>query len=397
MFLNYDIRGYYPKEINENLAKFLTKKFSNFLKKKKFNQVLIAQDLRKSSQLLVNACYEEFIKNKIKVSYLGILPTPLFYHFCLAYKKPGVMITASHLPLSYNGFKFFLPNNKIWIYKKIIKKTSNNYATIKKIVKKEIKNELYLDYLEKFKKNIKLKSKHQFFYNPHLKSPNKFLFQKIPLVFEKISLSPTSPFYFDSDYDGDRIFTYYQNKLMMPEQILFLILSIGNYRQVGLPITIHKNIKSFFPQIKFYLVKTGHLNFKKAYLKYNLDLAVESSYHFYFFKEFKTEAPLMVLFKIFQFQEKFNLNNFIHQNNFPVKRIDTRNKDLIKKIINYVKINKFKLKKFDDYYFYRNLSKKDFLGINIRQSKTENNLYRIFIESNDLLVIKKFLNQLKIN
>ncbi|GIW65641.1 MAG: phosphomannomutase [Candidatus Parcubacteria bacterium] len=394
MQLTYDIRGKYPSEVNENLAIFLARKFILFLNKKKINQIIISQDIRKSSIYLINSFAGEILKSKIKIEYLGILPTPLFYYFCLKFKKAGLMVTASHLSLAYNGFKFFIPPNKIWIPKNIplLKNKKNNNP--KNIFKENFIKNAYLDYLKEIKQIIKLKYNHNYYYSNKLKSPNILLFKLLPKVFKNLKIKKDSFISIYSDYDGDRIFIKYKQKLLSPEEILFIVLKINNYQRVGIPITIHKKIKLLFPKTKFFLIKTGHKNFKNAHKKYNLDFALEPSCHYYFFKELKTEAPILAVLNVFKFEEKYNLNE-IKKINFPYLRLNTRNIKIIKKLENYAKINNFKIKKFDEFYFYKKINNYDYLAYNIRQSKTEKNLYKIFIESNKLVLINNLVNLIK--
>ncbi|GIW66898.1 MAG: hypothetical protein KatS3mg095_0796 [Candidatus Parcubacteria bacterium] len=391
MQLIYDIRGKYPSEINKNLSSFLAKKFIIFLKKKKINKIIIAQDIRKSSIILVNSFAQEILKSKIKIKYLGILPTALFYYYCLKLKTPGVIITASHLPLSYNGFKFFIPPNKNWLYKKIPQSISEQKIQ-KNIFTTKIDRNLYLNYLKVIKKIIKLKKNYNYSYKENLKSSNKSLLQLLPLVFKELKIKKNSDVFVSSDYDGDRLFIKYRNFIISPEHILFVILKNNNYKKVGIPITIHKKIKFLFPKIKFYFIKTGHSNFKKAYKKYNLDFALEPSYHFYFFKDIKTEAPILALLNLFKFLDNYDIN-YLKNLKFPLKRIETKNIKIIKKLENYAKINNFKIKKFDDYFYYKKFNNNNYLSFNIRKSKTEKNIYRIFIESSEDILIKKLLNQ----
>ncbi|MCS7183825.1 MAG: hypothetical protein NZ866_00560 [Patescibacteria group bacterium] len=396
MKLNYDIRGKYPNEINENLAKFLIRKFIKFIKKRKGEKILIAQDIRRSSKFLVNACLEQLSKENFNHKYLGILPTPLFYYSCLKENHPGIIITASHLPEKYNGFKFFLPPFEIWRPKKLEKIVNKKFSKKKITFTEKLDENLYLDYLNELKKLIVLRKNHNFYYSSKNKSVNNFLFNLLPRIFRKIKFNPKSPYRVFSDLDGDRLWISYRNKIISPEIFLLIILKSSNYQKIGIPITIHKKVKNFFPDKKFYLVKTGHLNFKKSQEKYDLDFALEPSYHFYFFKEFKTEAPIFVLLKFFQFTENFNLEKLV-KIEFPFRRFETKNKKIIQKILKYVKINNFKRKKFDDYYFYQKIDKKNYLAINLRQSKTEDNIYRIFIEASDYFFIEKILNFIKKN
>ncbi len=55
---------------------------------------------------------------------------------------------------------------------------------------------------------------------------------------------------------------------------------------------------------------------------------------------------------------------------------------------------KFKIKYFDELYFYKIINK-DFVGINFRKSKTEENLWKIFIESSSLYYLNEINKKLK--
>jgi phosphomannomutase len=397
MFKDYDIRGIYPKEINESVAIFLTKKFLSYLNKvKKYNNcLLIAQDIRNSSFKIVNTIISYLEKNKLKYSFWGIIPTPVFYYFCLRNKLPGIMITASHLPIKYNGFKFFLPNNKIWIYKKNIKEENLEKENVFNLNIRYLYNEVYDNYLIYLKDFVNLKYLHTFYFQKNIKSTNNFLFKRIPKVFKNIRLNKNSSLLLFSDYDGDRLFIKYKGKYLISEEILFCILSSGLYKNIGLPLSIHKNIKKFFTDINFYTVKTGHNNIKNFYRKYNLDFALEPSGHFYFFKEVKTESPILAFFRLLEFIEKSENKEIKSSNLFPLKRFNTKDHSLIKKIKKYIIKNKFKIKKMDGLYGYKNFDKENYLGIHFRKSKTEKNLWRIFVESNNVKNIKNFMLKLK--
>jgi phosphomannomutase len=225
MIKDYDIRGIYPKEINESVAIFLTKKFLNKVKEYS-NCLLIAQDIRNSSFKIVNTIISYLEKNKLKYSFLGIIPTPVFYYFCLRNKLPGIMITASHLPIKYNGFKFFLPDNKIWIYKKNIKEENLEKENVFNLNIRYLDNEVYDNYLIYLKDFVNLKYLHTFYFQKNIKSTNNFLFKRIPKVFKNIRLNKNSSLLLFSDYDGDRLFIKYKGKYLISEEIFILYFII---------------------------------------------------------------------------------------------------------------------------------------------------------------------------
>jgi phosphomannomutase len=268
MFIKYDIRGKYPTEINEATAQFLSKKYVIYLKKKKFKEVFLAQDFRYSSNSLLNSCATVFLQAGFKINYLGIIPTPIYYYYCFKNKKPGVMITASHFPTNYNGFKFFLPSNDVWIYKKIKKIKAK--IEVQKIFSPQVKEETYLHYLNQIKNIVQIKHHHYFYYPSRNNSANNFLFNLLPKIFPKIKIIKNSNIFVSSDYDGDRIFIKYKNKIISPEQFLMIILKTGNYKKVGLPITIHKRVKEFFPKINEICIYSFFIDFLKIiFFKYN--------------------------------------------------------------------------------------------------------------------------------
>jgi len=377
MFRFYDIRGLYREEIDEGLACFLAEKFYFYLKRRKINlEILTSIDIRDSSLSLLNSFSNYYLRfPKTKIQYLGILPSPMFYYYCIKSKKAGVIITASHLPIKFNGFKFILPDGQIWVYKKNFKKTKVPEIKIK--FKKIYLDSVYLDYVKEILKFSKLKNIHSLSVSKN-KSPFYYSLSKFAEISKNIKIINAASLKITSDFDGDRLFIKYKNKELIPEQILFSILKLGIYKKVGIPINIHKKILEQFPDVKFFFIPTGHTNFKKAFKKYNLDFAMEPSFHFYFFKELKTEAPLLGLIRFLEYLEKEGIENLL-QNKYYVKRLKIRKNVKIDKVINVFKKEGFKAKKFDGFYIY----KSKIGAFHIRKSNTEKDTFRIFIESED--------------
>jgi len=400
MQIGYDIRGLYKKEINENLMYFLAEKFFNYLKKNNLPlEIYLGIDTRNSSSILASSFASKFLEfPKTKINYLGVIPTPILYYLSIKNKKSGVIITASHLPSNYNGIKFILPDGSSWVYKNIPSKLISRKPTIQISYKPIYISSIFENYLKELFKKIKIKDKFIIRILNSEQSTNLFIFKLIPQIFKNIKVSKPkkiidNSFYIKSDVDGDRLEIYFKKQLIIPEVLLYSILKVSNYKKVGISITIHKKICKLFPQIKFYFIKTGHSNFKDAYKKYKLDFAMEPSYHFYFFKDFQTEAPLFALFKVLKYHEK-NKNIDELKEIFPLERIEIKKKLNIDKIQKTLINEGFKMKVFDDFYLYKK-NKNYYLAVNFRQSKTEKDVWRIFIEASDMDNLKNLINQVK--
>lgn len=105
IFRSYDIRGLYSKEFDEEFAKELGKAVAVFLKNDK-NEIVVGRDVRIGSESLAKALIEGITDMGVDVLDIGITTTPITF-FASSYlgKCGSVMVTASHLPPEYNGFK----------------------------------------------------------------------------------------------------------------------------------------------------------------------------------------------------------------------------------------------------------------------------------------------------
>lgn len=118
IFKSYDIRGIYPSEINEEAAgliaqaylKFLSQKFNKPIKELK---IAVGRDVRKSSGPLINEIIKIFLEYGVSVDDLGLISTNDFYFGVGFYKYGGgLMVTASHNPPEYGGFKMVTLNQE---------------------------------------------------------------------------------------------------------------------------------------------------------------------------------------------------------------------------------------------------------------------------------------------
>ena len=102
IFKAYDIRGVYPDEIDESVARRVGNAFVAFTGAAK---VLVGRDARPSSEPLVAAYTEGATLAGADVVDLGLASTDLVYFASGHLDAPGAMFTASHNPAQYNGIK----------------------------------------------------------------------------------------------------------------------------------------------------------------------------------------------------------------------------------------------------------------------------------------------------
>ncbi len=102
IFKAYDIRGIYPDELNEALARRIGNAFAHFTGA---GRILVGHDMRESSPGLVAAFTEGATLAGADVAQLGLCSTDLVYFASGRYEAPAAMFTASHNPAQYNGIK----------------------------------------------------------------------------------------------------------------------------------------------------------------------------------------------------------------------------------------------------------------------------------------------------
>jgi phosphomannomutase len=103
IFKSYDIRGIYPSELDESAAELIGRAFVEFLR---CSTVAVGRDMRASSEPLFQAFARGVTAAGADVVDLGLTSTDELYFAVGHFGYPaGAMITASHNPKEYNGFK----------------------------------------------------------------------------------------------------------------------------------------------------------------------------------------------------------------------------------------------------------------------------------------------------
>ncbi len=108
IFKAYDIRGIYPRDINEEVVGDIVRAYAEYLKPK---TIVIGHDVRLSSPILYKKVLDILLKSGIDIIGIGLTTTPLFYFSVIKSQSDGgLMVSASHNPKEYNGLKLTSKN-----------------------------------------------------------------------------------------------------------------------------------------------------------------------------------------------------------------------------------------------------------------------------------------------
>lgn len=106
IFREYDIRGIYGTDLDIDVAYTLGRSFGSYVQRNGNKEVIVGNDNRESGIVLSNGLIKGLLESGVDVINLGLVTTPMYYYAKKKNKiEAGIMITASHNPREYNGFK----------------------------------------------------------------------------------------------------------------------------------------------------------------------------------------------------------------------------------------------------------------------------------------------------
>lgn len=161
IFREYDIRGIYGVDLNEDVAYTIGKSFGTYIRRKGIYETIVGHDNRLSSPILSESLIKGILETGVNVVNLGLVTTPMYYYARKFYcQKTGIMITASHNPKDDNGFKIAF-DEKGNAYGPLIQDfldftLRGNFVTGYGL---EIEKDIKKEYLNLIKKSIKLGKK----------------------------------------------------------------------------------------------------------------------------------------------------------------------------------------------------------------------------------------------
>jgi len=115
IFRQYDIRGIVGQDLTPETVELLGKGIGTYFRQRGCREVALGRDGRLSSPQFSKSFTNGLLSTGCNVFDLGTVPTPLLY-FSIYFKnfEAGVMITGSHNPPEYNGFKMMLGKDTLF-------------------------------------------------------------------------------------------------------------------------------------------------------------------------------------------------------------------------------------------------------------------------------------------
>lgn len=336
IFKEYDIRGVYPHEINEDIFYRLGAAFVQYLKIKGFiGNIVVSCDVRDSSPSLKDAFVNGVVDQGRDVIDIGLATTPLFYFSVTKSKAAGgAMITASHNPAQFNGLKL--------VFEKAESLLATEYQELYKLMSKEAKRKISIgkstqesfvdDYIDFVLRQVKLKNKlsivvdasggsagfllknffersafkdikiKELFFEPdsnfkkHL--PNPLLEESQKFVKKEIGGGNYNlGCIFDADADRI-IFIDERGEAVRGDLITALIADY--IIKKGLVLADLRSTRALFElaekkNIKIEKTRVGHVNIKKALKEERGEFAGELSGHYYYKSLDYTESSILTL------------------------------------------------------------------------------------------------------
>jgi len=335
IFRAYDIRGIYPDELDEDVAYKIGQVLVALLKPK---QMAVGRDMRLSSPQLFEALAKGITSQGADVDDIGLVATEMLYFTAGKYNYDGgVMVTASHNPGNYNGFKLIGSNMQMigegTGMSEIKKLASQDYPIVSirgKVKRKDILSD-YLDHVFSVVKPQDLKP-----LKVVIDAGNAMAGEFLPLIFEKFP-GKLIPMYFELDgsfphhlanpleeenikdlrekvlevkadlgvaFDGDAdriIFLDEKGQPISGDISLALLAKRFLEEEKGASIVYNLTCSHALPEeikklggVPIYS-RTGHTFIKRLMRKHNAVFGGEISGHYYFRKNFYSESGFMAL------------------------------------------------------------------------------------------------------
>jgi phosphomannomutase / phosphoglucomutase len=115
IFREYDIRGVAARDLSDEVAYAVGRAAASLLAGEGVTRICLGRDVRESSPRLHAGVAEGIRAAGVGLIDVGVVPSPVLYYAVLAAGAGGgVMITGSHNPIEYNGFKLCRGTAPIW-------------------------------------------------------------------------------------------------------------------------------------------------------------------------------------------------------------------------------------------------------------------------------------------
>lgn len=373
IFRAYDIRGVYPDNLNAETAYLIGQAFVKFLKKPKL-KLVIGRDNRLSGTVLHKSLIRGMTDMGADVVDIGLSTTPMFYFAVARYGFDGGMIvTASHNPKKYNGFKVVreksIPVSQESGLEEIKRLTQSGvFKAVKskgRVIKKQVLED-YVDFNVKGAENLKS-------FKIIIDTANAVSGMIIPEIFKKVPgmvfhlfresdgtfpNHPPDPLVKENlkalqkevktkkadlgvafDGDGDRIiFVDEKGEVISGDMITALIASLKGQtgKSVLYDVRSSNIVKETIEKAggKALPSRIGHSFIKEKMRRENIIFGGELSGHYYHKDHYFCEAPIFILLSILREMEKKPISQLVkpYQKYFHSGEINFKVKDKDKKL-----------------------------------------------------------------
>ena len=117
IFRKYDLRGIVGEQFHVQDSYQITQSIIFYFKQKfpELKNIVVGMDGRTTSAAIKTEVCNAIIDSDLNAHFIGVCPTPTMYFACNTINvDAGIMITASHNPKEYNGFKLVLQKESVW-------------------------------------------------------------------------------------------------------------------------------------------------------------------------------------------------------------------------------------------------------------------------------------------
>ena len=115
IFREYDIRGIAGKDLTQETVAVLGRGIGTWMRRRNCSRITLGRDCRPSSDPFRDALASGLTETGLSVIDIGVMPTPLLYYSIHKLEADGgIMITGSHNPPEYNGFKACIGHDSVF-------------------------------------------------------------------------------------------------------------------------------------------------------------------------------------------------------------------------------------------------------------------------------------------
>ena len=375
----YDIRGVYKKDFDDIDAYFIGKAYGTFLRKLNKKICVVGYDGRVSSPQLHKLFIDGLLTTGIDAYDLGMVMSPCMYWSVWHLNADaGMVITASHNPKEYNGFKMLTKEDPIWgddIQELGRIAESGNFATgLGKVTKKDVRKD-YIEYVNSFLKlNENSKTLNIVFdtgngvvadvireATKNIPGKHKYLFDTVDGTFPNHLADPSLSKEMQAlkeavvdgkfdlgisyDGDGDRVglvdsegYIYFGDEILDVLMRPFLKENPGEkvIFELSSSQALVEDIKKFGGVPVMW--KPGHSSFKAKMKSDNIKLGAETSCHVYYGENHNFDDSLVATMKIINLLSNNKETLIDYRKTFPktylTKKIKIKTPDdIIKRVV----------------------------------------------------------------